>query len=1223
MAGMTTLESSILRIFHTNGGAVGVGFLLDNRHALTCAHVVANALGLRTYAENLPADEIILDFPLVASGEKFTARVMDWHPRQPGGKGDLARLEILSPLPKEAGPVPMVQEENVWNKTFRAFGFPSGREAGVWADGKIKGKQALGWFQIEDTNALGYFVQSGFSGSPVWVEELGGVVGMVVAADKQTEHRSAFMIPAKVLVDFWKPAGQMIKGYRVIEKIAAGGNGEVYKAYQPQIDRKVAIKVILPQYANQSDFILRFAEEARVVARLEHPHIVPLYDFWRDPSGAFLVMRWFPNSLENILQQPLSLEQVVRIMEQISSALVYTHQRNVIHRDLKPANILLDDESNVYLSDFGIAKDFNAKKNLTKEGEHVPGTLYYAAPEQLRGEVPIPQSDIYSLGVILFELLTGQNPLAQLSFNERFFQSYEFPSLQTCRPGLPADLDAIIQQATAFSPEDRYTDVNQFLTEFLQVVKGKASPTSEPVEDEEVILQNPYKGIEAFDEADAEIFFGRENLVQNLLERMREMGEYANFLAVVGPSGSGKSSVVKAGLLPALRQGALPGSENWFIVKITPSLHPLEELEDALVRIAVTQPPDLVEWMKKDERGLVRAARSIMPKGGKLLLVVDQFEEIFTLSQKEEAEYFLKGIFAALTDPKNPIRIIVTLRADFYDRPLMHPQLGQLFKERQETITVMTRDELIEAIQKPAESVGAKLETGLVDLIANDILEEPGALPLLQFALTELFEHRQGRRLTHEAYRQIGGVRGALSHRAEIAFSDNLTAGEQAVAKQVFLRLVTPGEGREDTRRRILRVELDTLENPETIQKVLDTFGKARLLSFDRDPNSREPTVEVAHEALIREWLTLREWLDENREGLRLHRHLTEAAHEWQAMNQDSGVLYRGARLSQITEWMKKQALALNELERVFLQASQNEEIRQESERKATQQRELEQAQKLAKEQAQRLQAQRQRSIYLTAGLIVAVILSLLSFSLFQTSNQNLELAILASTQSAENLEISRAGELSAQARIQLDLQGDLAMLLSIEAFLTANTLQTRQTLFKIWQYNPQIRNIIQVYNDDITGVVFSPDGQTLATSGRYSKTIRLWNVQTGQPLGEPMIGHTGFVNSIAFSPDGKMLASGSTDKTIRLWDGQTGQPLSQPLVGSYSVKSVAFSPDGQTLAAGMDIGIQLWNLQTRNPISKPFFEHIATIVAFSPDGQTLASGSIDATIRLWNVKNS
>ncbi|NUM47616.1 MAG: protein kinase, partial [Anaerolineales bacterium] len=921
---MTTLESSILRIFHMNGDAVGVGFLLDNRHGLTCAHVVASALGLRTYPENLPTEKIILDFPLVASGEKFTARVMDWHPPQPDGKGDLARLEILSPLPKEAGPVPMVQEENVWNKTFRAFGFPSGREAGVWADGKIKGKQALGWFQIEDTNALGYFVQSGFSGSPVWVEELGGVVGMVVAADKQTEHRSAFMIPAKVLVDFWKPAGQMIKGYRVIEKIAAGGNGEVYKAYQPQIDRKVAIKVILPEYANQSKFILRFEEEARVVARLEHPHIVPLYDYWRDPTGAFLVMRWFPDSLSNAQKHPLSLEQIIRVFEQVGSALTHIHQKDVFHRDLKPANILLDEKGNAYLSDFGIAKDFQANKNLTKPEELVMGTLSYAAPEQLRGEIPTPQSDIFSLGVILFELLTGQNPLVKIPYHERLFPNEAFSSFSSLRPDLPAELDIIIQHATAFSPEDRYASVQAFLSDLLRAVKGEVSPVDD-LEDEEVTLQNPYKGIEAFDEADAEIFFGRENLVQNLLERMREMGEYANFLAVVGPSGSGKSSVVKAGLLPALRQGALPGSENWFIVKITPSLHPLEELEDALVRIAVTQPPDLVEWMKKDERGLVRAARSIMPKGGKLLLVVDQFEEIFTLSHKDEAEYFLKGIFAALTDPKNPIRVIATLRADFYDRPLMHPQLGQLFKERQETITVMTRDELIEAIQKPAESVGAKLETGLVELIANDILEEPGALPLLQFALTELFEHRQGRRLTHEAYQEIGGVRGALRRRAEKVFS-NLTPVEQVTAKQIFLRLVTPGEGREDTRRKVLRAELDTLENPETIQKVLDTFDQARLLSFDRDSNSREPTIEVAHEALIREWLTLREWLDENREGVRLHRHLTEAAREWQAMNQDSGVLYRGARLIQITEYVEKQVPALNELERAFLQASHVEE---------------------------------------------------------------------------------------------------------------------------------------------------------------------------------------------------------------------------------------------------------------------------------------------------------
>ena len=344
-----------------------------------------------------------------------------------------------------------------------------------------------------------------------------------------------------------------------------------------------------------------------------------------------------------------------------------------------------------------------------------------------------------------------------------------------------------------------------------------------------------------------------------------EGGGLNRFLAVVGPSGSGKSSVVKAGLLPALRKGALPSSDQWFITEMVPGAHPLEELELALLRIAAHPGVNVAEQLNRDERGLLRAARLVLPPGGELVLVVDQLEEVFTLvPDPKAAAFFLQSLYEAVIDPKNPLRVVVTLRADFYDRPLMHPDFSRLMQARTEVVVPLSPEELEHAIREPAERVGALFEQGLIATIIAELVDQPGYLPLLQYALTELFEHRDGRMLTNEAYQSIGGVLGALGRRAEEVYDGLDKVGKEA-ARQLFLRLVTLGEGVEDTRRRVLRTELEGLIRDRdegegdrgqysVISNVIDVFGNARLLTFDRDPLTREPTVEVAHEALLREW---------------------------------------------------------------------------------------------------------------------------------------------------------------------------------------------------------------------------------------------------------------------------------------------------------------------------------------------------------------------------------
>lgn len=689
------------------------------------------------------------------------------------------------------------------------------------------------------------------------------------------------MAPAARTTDFYEKirAGDLrfdttpsqdVRGYDLQEQIGEGSYGAIHRAVQPVIGREVAIKIIRQKYANDPDFIRRFEAEAQIVARLEHPYIVPLYDYWRDPQGAYLVMRYMrQGSLLTALQAgPWAPERSAGLLEQVAGALSVAHQRGVIHRDIKPGNILLDEAGNAYLADFGIAKDLTREEPLTAPGM-VLGTLDYVSPEQILGEAVSPQTDIYSLGAVLYETLTGEKPFSGTIANLLQSHLHEpLPPVTASLPHAPVAIDAVLQKATDKTPANRYASVLALAEAFGRAVRGQQPELVgelRPTRPALAEIYNPYKGLRAFQEADVADFFGRDALVQQLLDRLdgAAVGHDGRFLAVVGPSGSGKSSVVKAGLLPALRDGALPGSENWFVAEMTPGRNPFEALELALWSVAVEPPPDLVQPMRRDAHGLLRTLRRILPgaPGGQLLLLIDQFEELFTLVNEEERAFFLDSLLTAINAPRSPLRLVVTLRADFYDRPLQRQQLGQLLKENTEIVLPLNATELTWAIREPARRMGVGLEEGLAATIAADVADQPGALPLLQYALTELFEQRQDHLITRAAYQQIGGVQGALGRRAEAVYAELDEAG-RAAARQLFLRLVTLGEGAEDTRRRVLRSELEELRitnyelqiTPNAMTAVLDRFGPARFLTFDRDPLSRNPTVEVAHEALLSQW---------------------------------------------------------------------------------------------------------------------------------------------------------------------------------------------------------------------------------------------------------------------------------------------------------------------------------------------------------------------------------
>jgi len=639
--------------------------------------------------------------------------------------------------------------------------------------------------------------------------------------------------------------GQTIKGYEFGDLLGQGGFGVVYRAHQSVVLRDVAVKVVSPKYANQPEFIRRFESEAQVVARLEHPHIVPLYDFWREPDSTCLVMRYLrAGSLRDLIEKQgvLDTALVSKVLEQVGRALKFAHDSGVVHQDIKADNIFLDDDGNAYLSDFGIAKELGA--DASDGSGTLVGTPAYMAPEQIRGEGAGPQSDIYAFGIMLYEMLSGSRPFAEETLATLVYKHLNepLPMIDHDALNLPPAFNPIIQRATAKEPSERYEDALSLVMEFQKALRDGAAAVELELEEldfsefELLETKNPYKGLRAFQQADAADFFGRTAMINRVLDRLQEPVVQSNFLAVIGPSGSGKSSLVKAGVLPALRAGRIPGSENWFYAEMVPGEVPLEELAAALLSVSTSPLPGIVDTLRDHVDGLAQGVYEALPaRDSKLLLMIDQFEELFTqVEQENDRQQFLSLILNAVNVEDSPIMIIATLRADFYDRPLLYQGFGELIRARTELVLPLNDEELAETISGPAFRVGAIVEEVLVETIIEDVREQPGALPLLQYALTELFEQREGALLTIAAYQDIGGTLGALAKRAEEVYRRFKESG-QNMARQMFLRLVTLGEGQEDTRRRILQTELLTLGDREVVEDVIDRFGRYRLLTFDRD----------------------------------------------------------------------------------------------------------------------------------------------------------------------------------------------------------------------------------------------------------------------------------------------------------------------------------------------------------------------------------------------------
>jgi len=751
----------------------------------------------------------------------------------------------------------------------------------------------------------------------------------------------------------------------------------------------------------------------------------------------------------------------------------------------------------------------------------------------------------------------------------------------------------------------------------------------------------PYRGLASFQPDDAGWFYGRQKLIDVLAGHLSAQCLSGGVLITVGPSGSGKSSLLRAGMIPALRSGVLdvPGSAAWPVALFTPGTRPVHELAAQLAPLTAQGAASLTAALLARPASCGEVIRQAMGTAGIsngtqgsdvrqdrrcLIVVVDQFEEVFTAcSQEPERQAFIAALCAAarphadhqgcrIADGSGPgpaALVVLGLRADFYPHALRYPELVPALQDRQVLVGPMTEAELRCAIVEPARKARLDIEDGLVEVLLRDLAPPGGAvgsgavhgagsLPLLSHALLTTWERAHRGRLTVADYLDSGGIQGAVASTAEQVFEE-LTSAQRDLARQIFIRLVHVADDTADTRRRVSRSEL--LLGDEDAQRVLDLFIERRLVTAETDE------VEIAHEALLSAWPRLRGWIDADRGGVRIRRELSSAAEVWRDSDRDPNVLYRGGRLTTARDYADDPTHqgGLNLLEREFLDAST--------------------AYQIAEEHAARRRTRRlQRLVAALAGLsLVAGFLAVFAFRQKAAATNQRDLAV--SRQVAIDANQLRGTDIALSAQ------------LSLAAYRIAPTPEARSSLLDSYS-TPAVTRILGPAGV-MQAVAFTPDATTMAAAGENS-AIRLWSVaRPGRPvpLGRPLTGDTSAVFSVAFSPDGKTLASGGADQTVRLWNVTNPKktvPWGMPLKGpANTVFSVAFSPDGKTLAGGSaDGSVRLWDVSDpRHPVSLgapltwPRSGYVQS-VAFSPNGHVLAAGGagiagiVGGSVRLWDV---
>ncbi|MFE6892124.1 AAA family ATPase [Streptomyces sp. NPDC057694] len=760
----------------------------------------------------------------------------------------------------------------------------------------------------------------------------------------------------------------------------------------------------------------------------------------------------------------------------------------------------------------------------------------------------------------------------------------------------------------------------------------------------------PYRGLASYREQDAQWFFGRERSTATLVSLIRTAEETGGLVVLVGASGAGKSSLLNAGLMPALQKGELGGEDTGTgpVLQLVPGSNPLGELTGQIPELAhvftaaegsTPYAPSTPQFARAVHQAVTSWARRSTPSPARPVIIVDQFEELFTLCPDEtDRRAFIRLLHAAGSPVENGERasalVVLGIRADFYEQCLGYPELAHALQHRHTVLGPLTTADLRRAVAGPAKSVGLELEPGLAELIVREVTfdgprgaHDAGVLPLLSHAMLATWQRRKSGRLTLAGYRAAGGIQGAVAATAERAWSD-LDPAARTAARRLLLRLVRLGEDTQATRRRRTRRQLaEESTDPAKTEQSLEALVRARLVTLDAD------TVEITHEALLHAWPRLRGWIDEGRGDHLLRQRLEEDGRAWEKSERDAALLYRGSRLDHARAWLRSAGdTYLTRVANDFLAASA----------------------KL-----------RRRTVLLRRGAVSAlVVLAMLAVTAaviaWEQRNDAVFQQVIAEADRAEDSDPSLSAQLDLVAhRLRPDDEDTRNRLLSIVNAPLASPLLGHTGAVYLTSFSPNGRLLATASYDrtvrlwdvsdpthpkplgkPLTGhtswvstAVFSPDGTTLA-SASDDGTLRLWDVRDParpRPLGSPVTGHGGAIYLLAFSPDGHTLASANEDHTARLWnvdDPRRPKALGALTGHTAAVRSVAFSPDGRTLAAGGDDGtIRLWDMADRRhpeSLGPVLTGHTGTVhsVAFNPDGRTLASGGADRTVRLWNVSD-
>ncbi|WP_029633541.1 nSTAND1 domain-containing NTPase [[Scytonema hofmanni] UTEX B 1581] len=800
----------------------------------------------------------------------------------------------------------------------------------------------------------------------------------------------------------------------------------------------------------------------------------------------------------------------------------------------------------------------------------------------------------------------------------------------------------------------------------------------------------PYMGLSAFSENDAQYFYGRESLTQQLIHQLRDR----SFLAVVGASGSGKSSVVQAGVIPQLRLGKqIPSSEQWLIRTLRPGANPIEVLaqrlggerrgqggqggwggqggqggqggllEDkeeisisslsspsSLSPLSPSSPPSppphlflegvlhqgvesFVYWLRNRPEPMI-------------VLVIDQFEELFTLASPTDRERFLELVLGAAEYAKDRFKLIITLRADFITSCLEVPRLAEVLQESSVLVPPrLSLDDYRQVIVSPAQQVGLKLEPELVEVLLRELNHSVGDLPLLEFVLEQLWQHRSTGKLTLQAYQEeLGGIKGALE-RSSQALYESLDSQAKECAKWIFLSLTQLGEGTEDTRRRIHKSELIVKKYPAAlVERTLQALTAAKLIVMNLEeeeedggrggqgdketrgqgdketrgqgdkgtilsphpplppspclPHSHLPlppvTVEVAHEILIRHWSTLRWWLEENRSRLRSQRQIEQAAQLWLQTGQQSDFLLQGVRLAEAEDIYIKYTDELTADVQQFIEGCLEERKRQQFQEK----RRLRQA---------------QRAVVALSFLGIAAS-SFAGLAYFQTRTAQLrEIEALNSSSQANFLSNQPLEALIASVKAGKQLKQIIGASKDVQ-FQTISSLGHALS-------NTQQLNRLEGHGKAVISVKFSPDGQTIA-SASDDETVKLWR-RDGKLL-RTLEGHEEAIKDVSFSPDGKMIATGSFDGKVKLWRTIDGGLIKTINAHDAEIYSVSWSADGQMIGSGSaDKTVKIWRVSDGQFI-RTLSGHNDDVnsISFSLDSQIIASGSADKTIKIWRVSD-